>query len=64
MKAFSTAVDMGDMGRNHLQLELRVTGQRRFAFRMWLAIWLIRLAGMVCPINVNLIEDFDKTTLD
>lgn len=33
-------------------LTIRITGMRRFRFRMWCAIRLIKLAAFICPATV------------
>ena len=40
-----------------MTLNVRVTGLRRWNLRMRLALWLIRLAGVVAPIGFEIETD-------
>lgn len=46
-----------DVGDHHpIELRVHVRGARRYLWRLRLAGWLIRLADLVAPRNVNVVE--------
>jgi hypothetical protein len=54
MAAIETEVrfNMQDLAKD-ITLNVRITGERSFRIRSWIAIKLIQMAAMVFPANVN-----------
>lgn len=50
-----TDIPIGGLMAGHV-VTFRITGLRRFRFRVWLAIRLVRLAALVMPLDFR-IED-------